>query len=80
MAKLMDASPKEGKVILNCLNPGHCRTEMMRETKGLFKYFVMGVTALMARTTEVGARTLIAGVAAGYETHGKYMDDSKIGK
>lgn len=80
MAKLMEASPKEGKVILNCLNPGHCRSEMMRETTGMFKYFVKGITALMARTTEVGARTLIAGVAAEYETHGTYMDDSKVGK
>ena len=76
----MEASPKEGKVILNCLNPGHCRSDMMRETSGMFKIFVKVVTALMARTTEVGARTLIAGVAAGYETHGKYMDDCQVGK
>ncbi len=76
----MEASPKEGKVILNCLNPGHCRSEMMREATGLFRYFVQGITALMARTTEVGARTLIAGVAAGYETHGEYMDDCQVGK
>ena len=76
----MEKSPREGKVILNCLNPGHCGTEMMREATGVFRYFVRTVTALMARTAEVGARTLIAGVAAGYESHGEYMDDSRVGK
>ena len=80
MAKLMEASPNEGKVVLNCLNPGHCRSDMMRETTGLFRYFVMGMTALMARATEVGARTLVHGVVGGYETHGKYLNDSKVGK
>lgn len=76
----MDASSKEGRVVLNCLNPGHCRTEMMRDSSGLYKLFIAAMTALMARTAEVGSRTLVAGVEAGEEMHGQYMNDCKVGK
>lgn len=35
--------------------------------------------ALIARTTEVGSRTLVHAAGAGDETHGKYLSDSTIG-
>ena len=34
-----------------------------------------GFKWLMARTTEVGSRTLVAGACAGEGSHGKYMAD-----
>lgn len=34
--------------------------------------------ALMARTTEVGSRTLVHSAAAGQESHGKYMSECKV--
>ena len=67
MARLMEASPKEGKIILNSLSRDQCRTEMTRETKGLFQCFVMGVTSLMTGTVEAGARTLIDGAATSFQ-------------
>lgn len=33
---------------------------------------------LLARRTEVGARTLVYGASAGSESHGQYVPDSKI--
>lgn len=33
---------------------------------------------LLARTTEVGGRTLVASAVAGEESHGKYMSEAKI--
>jgi len=33
---------------------------------------------LVARTTEAGSRTLVAGLAAGEESHGKYMADCRV--
>lgn len=33
---------------------------------------------MLARPTEVGARTLVHGASAGPETHGQYLPDSKI--
>ena len=61
-------------VILNMLNPGLCHSELARDA-GLFlaimKFF-------LARTTEVGSRTLVAAAVAGSESHGKYMSDATI--
>ena len=34
--------------------------------------------ARLQRPTEVGARALVLGVAAGVEAHGKYLPDGKI--
>jgi retinol dehydrogenase-12 len=36
------------------------------------------MSAIIARTTEVGSRTLVAGVAGGEESHGAYMADCQI--
>jgi retinol dehydrogenase 12 len=33
---------------------------------------------VLARTTEVGSRTLVAGAAAGEESHGMYMQDCEV--
>ena len=73
---LREISPRlEGTgVILNMLNPGLCHSELSRDS-GMFLTIVK---FLLARTTEVGSRTLMAGAAAGPESHGKYMTDGLI--
>lgn len=81
LAALLAASSKQGDVILNCLNPGFCVSEIM--TRGQFtamqlKLFAVG-RAMLARTTEEGSRTLVHATLAGKETHGQYLDDCKIG-
>ncbi|KAI1618568.1 short-chain dehydrogenase/reductase [Exophiala viscosa] len=61
-------------VILNYLNPGLCHSELSREAGwglAILKFF-------LARTTEVGSRTLVASTTAGPESHGKYMTDAKV--
>ncbi|KIX94946.1 uncharacterized protein Z520_09256 [Fonsecaea multimorphosa CBS 102226] len=61
-------------VILNMLNPGLCHSELAREASfvlTLLKFF-------LARSTEVGSRTLVAAAEAGMESHGKYMSDGKV--
>lgn len=40
--------------------------------------FMKVVTFFMARTTEVGSRTLVAAISGGEETHGAYMADGEI--
>jgi NAD(P)-dependent dehydrogenase (short-subunit alcohol dehydrogenase family) len=61
-------------VILNMLNPGLCHSELARDA-GLFLAFFK---FLLARTTEVGSRTLVAAALAGSESHSKYMNDAQI--
>ncbi|MCJ1408009.1 hypothetical protein MMC19_002082 [Ptychographa xylographoides] len=61
-------------VILNMLNPGLCHSELAREAG----WFFAVIKFFLARTTEVGSRTLVASAAAGSESHGKYMTDSEV--
>ncbi|RFU24982.1 hypothetical protein B7463_g11354, partial [Scytalidium lignicola] len=61
-------------VTINCLNPGFCHSELAREA-GWYLY-IMGL--LLARSTEVGSRTIVAAAEAGPETHGKYMSESLV--
>jgi NAD(P)-dependent dehydrogenase (short-subunit alcohol dehydrogenase family) len=56
------------------LDPGLCHSELAREG-GLFLAFLK---FLLARTTEVGSRTLVAAAVAGPESHGMYMTDAQI--
>lgn len=61
-------------VIVNMLNPGLCHSELAREAGmalSIMKFF-------LARSTEVGSRTLVASALAGPESHGKYMDDGVV--
>ncbi|QDS70784.1 hypothetical protein FKW77_004185 [Venturia effusa] len=62
-------------VITNFLNPGFCHSSLMREmvSLGAVLKVLMG-----ARTTEVGARTLVHATQAGPESHGQYLSDCAI--
>jgi NAD(P)-dependent dehydrogenase (short-subunit alcohol dehydrogenase family) len=62
-------------VTINITNPGLCHSELARDSPGwgfwLFKLIV-------ARSTEVGSRTLVHAGACGPETHGQYLSDCAI--
>ncbi|KAK4894573.1 hypothetical protein LTR27_007214 [Elasticomyces elasticus] len=62
------------RVTLNFINPGLCKSELSREAPA----FLVKVIMLLARTTEVGGRTLVVAATAGPETHGKYFSDNKV--
>ena len=65
---------KKPTVTLNLINPGLCHSELARDSGWgltIMKFF-------LARTTEVGSSTLVAGAAAGHHAHGQYMGDSKV--
>ncbi|KAK9312260.1 hypothetical protein V1522DRAFT_406230 [Lipomyces starkeyi] len=70
-----ELAPKlaDSGVILNMLNPGLCHSQLARNAGwGLWL-----LKLLLARSTEVGSRTLLAAAAAGAESHGAYMTDGK---
>ncbi|KXG54271.1 Short-chain dehydrogenase/reductase SDR [Penicillium griseofulvum] len=62
------------EVIINMINPGFCHSQLGREMGFGFKVYQM----VLARSTEVGSRTLVAGVTAGLESHGAYMTDGHV--
>ncbi|PSN59619.1 NAD(P)-binding protein [Corynespora cassiicola Philippines] len=61
-------------VTINCVNPGLCHSELSREAGialTIMKFF-------LARSTELGSRTLVHAGTQGPETHGQYMSDCRI--
>lgn len=66
-------------VVLNMLNPGLCHSELARDAGMSPRGIVLAVLKfLLARSTEMGSRTLVAAAAVGEESHGKYMTDGKV--
>jgi len=63
-------------VIINCVYPGWCKTEPFRTHNGGVRGWV-GLR-LIGRTAEAGNRALVPGIAAGRETHGKYVSECRV--
>jgi len=61
-------------VVLNMLNPGLCHSELARDSG----WMIWLLKLVLARSTEVGSRTLIAAAAAGKGSHGAYMTDGEV--
>ncbi|KAL2069320.1 hypothetical protein VTL71DRAFT_15658 [Oculimacula yallundae] len=62
--------------VVNCVNPGWCATELSRYyDKGRI---VGGIFSLIGRTAEDGGKTLVHGVTAGEETHGRYLSECEM--
>ncbi|TKA49472.1 hypothetical protein B0A54_00138 [Friedmanniomyces endolithicus] len=58
-------------------DPGLCHSELQRDVPSYLRPLV-NTFMLLARTTEVGARTLVHAALAGPETHGKYLSDNRV--
>lgn len=66
-------------VTMNFLTPGLCESELLRDANIVLRAVGWVVKKLVARTTEVGARTLVhGGVTAGQETHGKFLETCQV--
>ena len=65
---------QESGVILNTINPGLCHSELSRDAGWVVQFMKF----ILARSTEVGSRTVVAGAMAGRESHGRYMTDAKV--
>lgn len=63
-------------VIINCPNPGWCKTGLFRQDDG--GAFARNLLKLIGRTGEVGARTLTSAIAAGSDSHGCYMTECRV--
>ena len=65
--------PDKPTVILNYVNPGLNITNLA-EMNAIQKF----LASLLARKTDVGARCLVEGAAAGTESHGQFINNAKI--
>ena len=64
---------KDTGVIINMIAPGLCSTSLGRDAKSSTRAVQQALRAFMARTAEEGSRTLLHGIVAGEETHGKHL-------
>lgn len=65
--------PGKDQVIVNCVNPGWCKTELSRY--GTEPLLIKFMALIFRRTSEAGSRTLVHGVTAGPDSHGKYLSE-----
>ncbi|KAL3423280.1 Retinol dehydrogenase 11 [Phlyctema vagabunda] len=74
------SAKKSPRVVINMLNPGLCKTELARNATGLVHVQMVIFKALVARSAEVGSRTLVHAATIGVESHGRYMSDCDVNK
>lgn len=69
----------ESNVIITDLTPGFCRSTIMRDEGSNNAAFAL-ISSLLARTTEVGGRTLVFGASTTLpaEAHGKMVMDNRV--
>lgn len=58
--------------------PGLCYSGLGRDMATFTKIVHTTIKAMMARTAEVGSRTILHGLVAGEESHGKLLSGCKI--
>ncbi|UZJ53793.1 hypothetical protein CBS101457_003113 [Exobasidium rhododendri] len=69
---------QDSNVTLNMLNPGMCHSGLMRDVGFVFSIVVSIIQFILARTTEMGSRTLYHSATAAPDSHGQYMSDGKV--
>jgi hypothetical protein len=65
-------------VVINLVAPGLCSTGLGKEARTFTKIMHSGIKAMMARTPEEGSRTILHGLVAGDESHGKLLSGCQI--
>ncbi|KAL3439349.1 hypothetical protein BDV09DRAFT_190919 [Aspergillus tetrazonus] len=69
---------EQGKVVINSICPGLCKTELVRNCPPAQKQAIVEQHELYGRTAEDGSRTLLAGSVLGKESHGAYTSNCEI--
>ncbi|CAH0054730.1 unnamed protein product [Clonostachys solani] len=64
-------------IIVNATCPGLCKTNMARDVPRVFKIFMAIQNYFLARTAEMGSRTLVSATGLGPESHGKFWTNDK---
>ncbi|KAK2037946.1 hypothetical protein LZ31DRAFT_560024 [Colletotrichum somersetense] len=65
-------------VVITMVAPGLCTTGLGRDARTFTKIMHEAVRAMMARTAEVGSRTILHGLVVDEEGHGKLLSGCKI--
>ncbi|KAH9203572.1 hypothetical protein DL95DRAFT_377628 [Leptodontidium sp. 2 PMI_412] len=77
MVRLTPTIRGEPAVVVNIVNPGFCKSELMNREAGRL-YLLEAMQLLTARTTEEGSKTIVDGTVRGTDSHGKFIDHQKF--
>ncbi|KAL4867501.1 hypothetical protein BDV12DRAFT_186672 [Aspergillus spectabilis] len=65
-------------VVITMVAPGLCTTGLGRDARTFTKIIHEAIRAMLARTAEVGSRTILHGLLVGGDGHGKLLSGCKI--
>ncbi|KAK9489384.1 hypothetical protein V1508DRAFT_61248 [Lipomyces doorenjongii] len=65
-------------VVINLLDPGLCKTELIPNLGPVYKSAVKLLRFFLARTSEEGSRNLLHAAMSGEESRGKYLSQCDI--
>ena len=65
----------DDRVVINLINPGLCHSSLSRDFGGL-SFTILKL--VLARSTEMGSRTLVHACVAGKESHGRYLSNCQV--
>lgn len=88
LAAKMRTSPKNDHVIINSFHPGLCNTDLFRSFALPLRIPHQLILRLVARSSEMGSRTLLAAALTSDEaegdekttTHGRFMENCVVGR
>ncbi|KAJ5150453.1 short-chain dehydrogenase/reductase [Penicillium coprophilum] len=78
LTREMAVHVKPSDIIVNTFTPGYCESGLIDNIKGTTRVALNLLKKATARTAEVGGRTLVAAIVPWPESHGRYLNDSKI--
>lgn len=67
-------------VTISCVNPGLCRTELIRNIMCAQAVLLKVMRALMGWSAEEGGRALVGACAMGRESHGVHVSGGRVVK
>ncbi len=70
--------PNTQGVIVNCVNPGFCVSELARDPPTLLRPLIGLLHLVLARSTEMGSRAHVFGAIGPVATHGQYMSNCRV--
>ncbi|KAF4632335.1 hypothetical protein G7Y89_g5794 [Cudoniella acicularis] len=79
-AKMQEGTHSNEPVVLNCFTPGLCHSALGRSVTGIAGLIFYFMKLLLAKSTEMGSRTIVKAAEMGEESHGKYMNLCAIGE
>jgi NAD(P)-dependent dehydrogenase (short-subunit alcohol dehydrogenase family) len=76
MAEMVSKRQTPPAVIVNCVTPGFCKSELLTREKAPF--LLKAVQWLVARDVAEGGKALVDAAVRGPESHGKWLENQKI--